>query len=212
MMSRSTTASVTGRASAIRRMRRRRSRRPPQPPLLRHQRLRRACSISTPRPAWPPATSAASSAASTDPPRGMTARPSGSAILPIARWRDRTSPTLDRARLARLMADETARVRRPSHPRSAALHERAKGSLLEGVPMPWMVKWASPVPAVRRERVGRPLPVRRRPRLRRLLPRRHRRDGRPRPGADHRRRRAPDAPRHHPHAPDRGRAPGSARS
>jgi glutamate-1-semialdehyde aminotransferase len=32
------------------------------------------------------------------------------------------------------------------HPRSAALHERAKGSLLEGVPMPWMVKWAGPFP------------------------------------------------------------------
>ena len=65
-----------------------------------------------------------------------------------------------------------------------------------------------PVPAVRRERVGRPLSVRRRPRLRRLLPRRHRRDGRPRSGADDRRRRAPDAPRHHPHAPDRGRGLG----
>ena len=50
--------------------------------------------------------------------------------------------------------------------------------------------------------------LRRRPRLRRPLPRRHRGDGRPRPGADDRRRRAPAAPRHHPHAPDRGRGVG----
>jgi len=32
------------------------------------------------------------------------------------------------------------------HPRSAALFERARGSLLEGIPMPWMTKWASPFP------------------------------------------------------------------
>ena len=43
------------------------------------------------------------------------------------------------------MADETAAFA-TAHPRSAALHERAKGSLLEGVPMPWMVKWAGPFP------------------------------------------------------------------
>src|SRR6478672_13820589 len=33
-----------------------------------------------------------------------------------------------------------------AHPRSAALHERAKASLLDGVPMPWMIKWAGPFP------------------------------------------------------------------
>ena len=49
--------------------------------------------------------------------------------------------TLDRPRLARLMAGEEATfVRR--HPRAAALHERASRSLLAGVPMNWMVKWA----------------------------------------------------------------------
>ena len=32
------------------------------------------------------------------------------------------------------------------HPRSAELHERAGESLLDGVPMPWMVKWAGPFP------------------------------------------------------------------
>ncbi len=33
-----------------------------------------------------------------------------------------------------------------AHPRSAALHETAKASLLDGVPMPWMIKWAGPFP------------------------------------------------------------------
>ena len=53
--------------------------------------------------------------------------------------------TLDRPRLARLMAgEETTFVRR--HPRAAALHERASRSLLAGVPMNWMVKWAGAFP------------------------------------------------------------------
>ena len=57
-----------------------------------------------------------------------------------------TTPAhLDRDRLARLMAGEMTRFA-DDHPRSAALHERASGSLLEGVPMPWMVKWAGPFP------------------------------------------------------------------
>jgi glutamate-1-semialdehyde 2,1-aminomutase len=53
--------------------------------------------------------------------------------------------TLDRARLAGLLADESARFVH-EHPRSDAMHERAKASLLEGIPMPWMVKWAGPFP------------------------------------------------------------------
>jgi glutamate-1-semialdehyde 2,1-aminomutase len=52
---------------------------------------------------------------------------------------------LDRDRLARLMAGEMTRFA-DDHPRSAGLHERASRSLLEGVPMPWMVKWAGPFP------------------------------------------------------------------
>jgi glutamate-1-semialdehyde aminotransferase len=53
--------------------------------------------------------------------------------------------TLDRVRLAALMARETADfVAR--HPRAAELHARASRSLLAGVPMNWMVKWASPFP------------------------------------------------------------------
>jgi glutamate-1-semialdehyde 2,1-aminomutase len=53
--------------------------------------------------------------------------------------------TIDRERLARLMTAEERRFA-DAHPRSRALHERAKASLLDGVPMNWMVKWASPFP------------------------------------------------------------------
>ncbi len=56
-----------------------------------------------------------------------------------------TRAPLDRARLARLMARESARFA-ADHPHSAALYETARGSLLDGVPMPWMVKWAGPFP------------------------------------------------------------------
>ena len=121
-----------------------------------------------------------------------------------------TAPTatLDRARLARAAWPPSARRSPREHPRSAALHERGQGlaprrraDALDG-------QVGRPVPALRRVGRGRPLPLRRRPRLRRLLPRRHRGDGRPRPGPDDRRRRAPAAPRHHPHAADRGRGLG----
>jgi glutamate-1-semialdehyde 2,1-aminomutase len=53
--------------------------------------------------------------------------------------------SVDRGRLASLMADESRRFA-DEHPRSAELHARALESLLEGVPMPWMVKWAGPFP------------------------------------------------------------------
>jgi glutamate-1-semialdehyde 2,1-aminomutase len=53
--------------------------------------------------------------------------------------------TLDRDRLARLMASEAADFM-SRHPRSGELFERAKRALLSGVPMNWMVKWASPFP------------------------------------------------------------------
>ena len=52
---------------------------------------------------------------------------------------------LDRARLAGLMARERERFA-AEHPRSAALFDQGRASLLDGVPMPWMVKWASPFP------------------------------------------------------------------
>ena len=53
--------------------------------------------------------------------------------------------TLDRSRLQHLMELEQ-RDFAARHPRSAALHERARGSLLDGVPMNWMVKWAGTFP------------------------------------------------------------------
>src|SRR4051794_15879865 len=54
-------------------------------------------------------------------------------------------PTVDRDRLAGLPAAESERFAL-AHPRSHALHERAKASLLDGVPMNWMSEWASPFP------------------------------------------------------------------
>ncbi len=53
--------------------------------------------------------------------------------------------SVDRDRLARLTVAEADRFTR-AHPRSAALHERAGRSLLDGVPMNWMTEWASPFP------------------------------------------------------------------
>jgi glutamate-1-semialdehyde 2,1-aminomutase len=52
---------------------------------------------------------------------------------------------LDRRRLARLMDGEQADFI-DRHPRAQALHERAQRSLLAGVPMNWMVKWAGAFP------------------------------------------------------------------
>src|SRR5688572_24617780 len=57
----------------------------------------------------------------------------------------RATRMLDRDRLGRLLAEETARFA-VAHPRSYELHERARASLLDGVPMNWMVRWASPFP------------------------------------------------------------------
>ena len=56
-----------------------------------------------------------------------------------------TTSTVDRDRLAELSAAERDRFAR-AHPRSAELHQRAKASLLDGVPMNWMSEWASPFP------------------------------------------------------------------
>ncbi|HTC85326.1 MAG TPA: transaminase, partial [Candidatus Acidoferrum sp.] len=56
-----------------------------------------------------------------------------------------TYRTLDRARLATLMTREEAAFI-DAHPRSAALFERARASLLDGVPMNWMVKWPGAFP------------------------------------------------------------------
>lgn len=53
--------------------------------------------------------------------------------------------TISRSRLAALLAHEDGLFTQ-THPRSRELFERAKASLLDGVPMNWMVRWASPFP------------------------------------------------------------------
>jgi len=53
--------------------------------------------------------------------------------------------TLDRSRLERHMAAEIATFER-ENPRSRELWDRAQGSMLDGVPMNWMVKWAGAYP------------------------------------------------------------------
>lgn len=57
------------------------------------------------------------------------------------------------AALAPLLARETDRFAR-EHPASVAHAARARESLLGGVPMSWMLRWASPVPLVLREARG----------------------------------------------------------
>src|SRR5438046_8511804 len=52
---------------------------------------------------------------------------------------------MDRTRLAELLRIEEARFV-DAHPRSGAMFEAAQGSLLAGVPMPWMTEWAGPFP------------------------------------------------------------------
>jgi glutamate-1-semialdehyde 2,1-aminomutase len=52
---------------------------------------------------------------------------------------------LDRDRLGELLGAEEERFVR-THRRSGELYERAKRSLLAGVPMPWMTEWAGPYP------------------------------------------------------------------
>jgi glutamate-1-semialdehyde 2,1-aminomutase len=60
---------------------------------------------------------------------------------------------LDRARLEALLERERNAFSR-SHPRSVELAARARGSLLHGVPMPWMAKWAGGVPVFLAEAHG----------------------------------------------------------
>jgi glutamate-1-semialdehyde 2,1-aminomutase len=57
----------------------------------------------------------------------------------------RAARDVDRRRLRTLMYREERRFV-DDHPKSAALFERAKRSMLGGVPMHWMVKWAGAFP------------------------------------------------------------------
>jgi glutamate-1-semialdehyde 2,1-aminomutase len=55
--------------------------------------------------------------------------------------------TIDRARLGALLERELEAFA-AAHPRSAALHARGRASLLGGVPMPWMMRWAGGFPVI----------------------------------------------------------------
>jgi len=61
--------------------------------------------------------------------------------------------TIDRTRLAAALAEEEQRFS-IAHPRSRELFEQAQANLLGGVPMNWMMKWASPFPIFVREASG----------------------------------------------------------
>ena len=61
--------------------------------------------------------------------------------------------TIDRSRLASLMAREQKKFV-DERPKSKALFERARKSLLAGVPMNWMMKWAGAFPPFVREAQG----------------------------------------------------------
>jgi glutamate-1-semialdehyde 2,1-aminomutase len=61
--------------------------------------------------------------------------------------------TVDRARLDALMERERASFEE-QHPRSKELWERARGSLLSGVPMNWMTRWPGAYPVFVREAHG----------------------------------------------------------
>ena len=60
---------------------------------------------------------------------------------------------IDRTRLANALADERRRFI-AEHPRSRALFEEAKSSLLDGVPMNWMIRWAGDFPLFIEEGAG----------------------------------------------------------
>ncbi|MCI0549104.1 MAG: aminotransferase class III-fold pyridoxal phosphate-dependent enzyme, partial [Candidatus Rokubacteria bacterium] len=62
-------------------------------------------------------------------------------------------PWPDRERLRKALERETRQFVE-THPRSRALHERARRSLLAGVPMHWMVRWAGGFPIVVAEGEG----------------------------------------------------------
>lgn len=60
---------------------------------------------------------------------------------------------IDRHRLDTLRRDEEERFV-ALHPRSAELAERARGSLLAGVPMPWMTRWPGSFPVFVEQATG----------------------------------------------------------
>ncbi len=63
----------------------------------------------------------------------------------VSRRTPRPGVEIDRVRLARLTARELLAFEE-EHPRSRELFDRAQRSLLAGVPMNWMARWAGPYP------------------------------------------------------------------
>jgi len=66
---------------------------------------------------------------------------------------DSANVSIDRGRLAELMRGEETRFV-AERPKSKALFERAKSSMLSGVPMHWMARWAGGFPAFVAEASG----------------------------------------------------------
>ena len=52
---------------------------------------------------------------------------------------------VDRSKLQQLI-DAESQMFIDRHPKAKRLFEKARSSLLDGVPMPWMTEWASPFP------------------------------------------------------------------
>ncbi|MDZ4833381.1 MAG: aspartate aminotransferase family protein [Candidatus Melainabacteria bacterium] len=63
------------------------------------------------------------------------------------------STTIDRTLLEKLLRDEEEKFRK-THKQSFKLFEKGKEHLLAGVPMNWMIKWASPYPVYVKEAKG----------------------------------------------------------
>jgi glutamate-1-semialdehyde 2,1-aminomutase len=60
---------------------------------------------------------------------------------------------IDRARVQTVIAEEEARFVR-EHPKSKRLFERARKSMIGGVPMNWMIEWPGPFPIFSKEARG----------------------------------------------------------
>ena len=125
------------------------------------------------------------------PARGADARARARLRLPAHRPRGgaarraRLQPRVRVARVTEIDADRLAAVHQAElerfareHPRSRELFERARASLVGGVPMTWMAKWVGGHPVYAASAHGATHRGRRRQRLRRLLAGRHRGDGR----------------------------------
>jgi glutamate-1-semialdehyde 2,1-aminomutase len=69
------------------------------------------------------------------------------------KWRYEKMITVDRSKIRKLMEREEKNFVE-THPKSKAIFDRAKSSLLVGVPMNWMIRWAGPHPIFLKEAKG----------------------------------------------------------